>query len=81
MPADSRLIDAYGVSVQEASLTGDSVPASKDAAQVLPADTSLGDRRNSVFMGTIVSSGKATAVVTATGMKTELGRIAGMLDP
>ena len=79
VPADARLIEAFYVSVQEASLTGESVPVSKDAALLLPETTPLGDRGNSVFMGTVMAAGKATAIVTATGMQTELGSIAGML--
>ncbi|QEG22636.1 cation-translocating P-type ATPase [Mariniblastus fucicola] len=79
VPADARLIESFAVSVQEASLTGESVPGSKDAEAVLAEDTPLGDRENSVFMGTVLANGKATAVVTATGMQTELGNIAGML--
>ncbi len=79
VPADARLIEAYNVSVQEASLTGESVPVAKDASPVLPETTSLGDRQNSVFMGTVLANGKATAIVTATAMQTELGGIAGML--
>lgn len=79
VPADARLIESFNVSVQEASLTGESVPGSKDASLILPETTPLGDRQNCVFMGTIVANGKATAIVTATAMKTELGHIAGLL--
>lgn len=79
VPADARLIEAYKVSVQEASLTGESIPDDKDADLVLPETTPLGDRRNCVFMGTVLATGKATAVVTATAMQTELGSIAGLL--
>jgi Ca2+-transporting ATPase len=79
VPADARLIEAFSVSVQEASLTGESVPDSKVANIVLEEHTSLGDRQNSVFMGTVVANGKAVAIVTGTGMQTELGNIAGML--
>ncbi len=62
------------------SLTGESVPVAKDATDVLDPHTSLGDRSNMVFLGTAVAAGKADAVVVATGMATELGRIAGMLS-
>jgi len=79
VPADVRLLDAFGLSVQEAALTGESVPSSKDAQTVLAEAVSLGDRRNMAYMGTVVAAGKAKAVVVATGMQTELGRIAGML--
>ena len=79
VPADARLLEAFHVSVQEASLTGESVPVGKDSSLVLPESTPLGDRKNSVFMGTVLATGKATAIVTATAMQTELGSIAGML--
>jgi P-type Ca2+ transporter type 2C len=80
IPADARLIEAFGFRVLEATLTGESAPEEKDAAGSLDPATPLGDRRNMVFMGTIASAGKASAIVTATGMKTELGHIAGMLQ-
>ncbi len=80
IPADVRLIKGTGLRVQEASLTGESVPVAKDADASLAPNTPLGDRRNLAFMGTVVAAGKASAVVVATGMSTELGRIAGLLD-
>lgn len=80
VPADARLIESFGVTVEEASLTGESVPTGKDAHGVLDQSTPLGDRNNCLFMGTVLTNGKATAIVTATGMSTELGGIAGMLD-
>lgn len=80
VPADARLLDAHGLQAQEASLTGESVPADKTADLVLAADTPLGDRRNMVYLGTAVTAGRATAVVAATGMRTELGRIAELLQ-
>jgi Ca2+-transporting ATPase len=80
VPADARLIEAFSLRVEEAALTGESVPVDKDGARVLGEDTPLGDRRNMVYMGTVVSAGKASAVVVATGMRTELGRIAGLLQ-
>ena len=79
VPADARLIRSFGLRVQEASLTGESVPVLKNANVVLDPGTPLGDRQNMVFMGTTAAAGKADAVVIATGMDTELGRIAGML--
>jgi Ca2+-transporting ATPase len=79
IPADARLIRAFGLRVQEAPLTGESVPVSKRDDEVIEPGAALGDRRNMVFMGTTASAGKADAVVVATGMDTELGRIAGML--
>ena len=80
IPADARLLTAFGFQTQEAALTGESLPNDKEAACVLNEDASLGDRRNMVYMGTVASSGRATAVVVATGMRTELGRIAGLLQ-
>jgi len=79
IPADARLIAASALRVQEASLTGESVPVDKDAPASLGPETSLAERRNMAYMGTSATAGKASAVVVATGMATELGRIAGML--
>jgi P-type Ca2+ transporter type 2C len=79
VPADARIIRAFVCGVQEAALTGESVPVVKDAVEGLDPASPLGDRRNMVYMGTTVATGKAEAVVVATGMDTELGRIAGML--
>jgi Ca2+-transporting ATPase len=79
VPADARLLQAFGLRVEEAPLTGESVPEDKDAAAILAPDTPLGDRRNMVYWGTAVVGGKGKAVVVATGMNTELGHIAGLL--
>lgn len=80
VPADSRLIEAFELRAQESALTGESAPVDKRAGETLAAETALGDRSNMVYLGTVVSAGKALAIVTATGMATELGRIAGMLE-
>ncbi len=80
IPADARLLKAFSVRVQEAALTGESVPVDKDADCVLNESASLGDRRNMVYMGTVTAAGKASAVIVATGMNTELGHIAGLLQ-
>lgn len=80
IPADLRLIESANLKVQEASLTGESVPSEKEAEDVLPEDCPLGDRSNMVYTSAIVTYGRATGVVVATGMNTELGHIAGMLD-
>lgn len=80
VPADARLIRSFHLSVQEAALTGESVPVEKDADVVLAATTPLGERRNMVYLGTVAAAGKARALVSAVGMQTELGRIAGMLQ-
>ncbi len=78
--ADARLMEAFSLRVQESALTGESLPVDKDANCVLPRSAPLGDRRNMVYMGTVVAGGKARAVVVGTGMRTELGQIAGMLQ-
>jgi len=78
VPADARLIEAFGLAADESSLTGESVSVSKDAAATLPGDTALAERTNMVHAGTTVVRGRATAVVVATGMATELGRVAGL---
>jgi len=74
VPADGRIIDKTSLEVIEAALTGESLPVKKSIAP-LPEETALADRKNMVFMGTIISYGNCRAVVTATGRNTELGRI------
>lgn len=78
--ADCRLIDAMSLQVRESALTGESLAAHKHAQVMLPDDTPLGDRTNLLFQGTEVVHGRGTAVVTRTGMATELGRIATMIQ-
>lgn len=78
VPADARLIQSAMLQMAEASLTGESVPVPKQVA-ALAGEVALGDRRNMVFGGTAATCGRGRAVVTATGMRTEMGRIAGML--
>ena len=80
VPADIRLLDAVNLRVEEASLTGESLPVHKNAATVLDRDVPLGDRQNTAFMGTLVSYGRGRGVVTSTGMHTQLGLIARMLQ-
>ncbi|GJN63410.1 cation-translocating P-type ATPase [Faecalibacterium gallinarum] len=80
VPADLRLIDSANLKVQEASLTGESVPSEKEAEDIPPEDCPLGDRSNMAYTSAIVTYGRATGVVVATGMDTEVGNIAGMLD-
>ncbi|MFN7730905.1 MAG: cation-translocating P-type ATPase [Pirellula sp.] len=80
IPADGHLLEAYNLHVQEASLTGESAPVAKRSDVELPESTPLADRADSVFLGTSVASGKGVAVVTATGNRTEIGRIAQLLD-
>jgi Ca2+-transporting ATPase len=80
VPADARLLEAYGLLVQEAALTGESAAVEKGPAESLPAATPLGDRRSMVHAGTVVAAGRGAALVVETGMRTELGRIAGLLE-
>ncbi len=80
IPADARLLHSVSLKSEESALTGESVPAEKDYAAEIKTGASLGDRSNMVFSGCSVTYGTATAVVTATGMDTEMGRIANLLD-
>jgi Ca2+-transporting ATPase len=80
IPADLRLVEAVNLQVEEAALTGESVPVQKDAAVSLEVDIPLGDRRNSAFMGTVVSYGRGRGLVVGTGMHTQIGLIAEMLQ-
>ena len=80
VPADARLLHSAGLKSEESALTGESVPSEKDAQQPVAADAALGDRVNMVFSGCSITYGTATAVVTATGMQTEMGKIAGLLS-
>ena len=80
VPADMRLIESANLKIQEASLTGESVPAEKDADEILPQECSLGDRVNMAYSSSIVTYGRAAGVVTATGMDTQVGSIARMMD-
>ena len=80
IPADGRLLKSVSLKSEESALTGESVPSEKDAAAQVPENAPLGDRTNMVFSGCSVTYGTATAVVTATGMHTEMGKIAGLLE-
>ncbi len=80
VPADARLIHSASLKAEESALTGESVPSEKDAAAEVAADAPLGDRFNMLYSGCSITYGTATAVVTATGMKTEMGKIADLLD-
>ena len=78
VPADGRILEVTSLQVIESSLTGESMPVEK-LVQTLPEDMALADRKNMVFMGTIISQGNCRAIVTATGLGTELGRISGLM--
>ena len=79
IPADARLIEVFNLQTQEAALTGESQPVKKHTSQ-LEEKTSVADRKNMVFSGTIVVSGRAKAIVAATGMQTEIGKIAALIQ-
>ncbi|HET8707681.1 MAG TPA: HAD-IC family P-type ATPase, partial [Pseudomonadales bacterium] len=80
IPADARLFEAHAFNSVEATLTGESMPCEKQAIRPIPVDTVLADRTNMVFMGTSCVHGTGTALICATGMNTELGKIAHLLD-
>ncbi len=80
VPADARLIEAHNLEVSEASLTGESAPAQKDALSIVEYKMVINDRNNMVFMSTLVTAGSARAVVCFTGESTEIGRIANLVQ-
>jgi P-type Ca2+ transporter type 2C len=80
VPADARLLEAINLQVQEAALTGESMAVDKQVAPLAAADLPLGDRRNMVYAGTAIAYGRGRALVGATGMATEFGRVAQMLQ-
>ncbi len=80
VPADLRLIESVNLKIDEASLTGESVPVEKSAGATLAQDVPLGDRTNSAFMGSTVTYGRGMGIVIATGMQTQIGLIAEMIQ-
>ena len=79
VPADGRLLSCVGLKIDESALTGESVAVEKQSEKTFPEDTAIGDRKNLVFSSSIITAGHGIAVVTATGMQTEVGKIAGMI--
>jgi Ca2+-transporting ATPase len=80
VPADLRLVETFNLRIEEAALTGESQAAEKDARAVLAEDIPIGDQRNTAFMGTLVAYGRGRGVVISTGMLTEIGLIASMIQ-
>ncbi|MCL6579111.1 MAG: cation-translocating P-type ATPase, partial [Candidatus Bathyarchaeota archaeon] len=80
VPADARLIESIEIKADEAVLTGESTPVNKDAKAILPPEAPIGDRRNMVFTATHIIYGRGKAVVTATGMQSEFGKIAELVQ-
>jgi len=80
VPADARLIYAAGLQTQEASLTGESTPVAKSTGQIPQEEAPMGDRHNMLYMGTVAVSGKARALVVDTGTRTEIGKIAVLIQ-
>ena len=79
VPADLRLVSDNGLKIEEAALTGESVPSEKSAAFLAEGKLPVGDRKNMAYMSTSVIHGRGSGIATATGMQTEIGRIAGMI--
>ena len=80
VPADARLLHSVSLKSEESALTGESVPSEKNADAIIEENAGIGDRSNMVFSGCSITYGTATAVVTGTGMNTEMGKIAGLLE-
>lgn len=78
--ADGRLLAAANLEAEEAALTGESLPVRKLADKVYGGDVSIGDRKNMIYAGTIITRGRGRAIICGTGMHTEVGRIAGMIQ-
>ena len=79
VPADCRILEAAALKAEESALTGESVPCDKDCEVLTGEEVPLGDRKNMLYMGSSIAYGRAEAVVVATGMKTEMGKIAGAI--
>ncbi len=79
VPADCRILEAAALKAEESALTGESVPSDKESGVLSGEEVPLGDRKNMLYMGSSIAYGRAEAVVVATGMKTEMGKIAGAI--
>ncbi len=79
VPADARLLESAGLKADESAMTGESTPVDKAVGEGLPAETGLGDRTNMVIGSTVITAGRALAVITSTGMDSEVGKVAGLL--
>ena len=79
VPADARILECSRLQADESAMTGESVPVEKEARDSLPEDTPLGDQVNMLISGTLITAGRGTALVVATGMDTQMGHIAGLL--
>lgn len=80
IPADARILESSSLMVEESALTGESLPVEKDATVIIDENAPLGDRINMIYSGCLVTNGRAKALVLATGMATEMGKIAGLLN-
>ncbi|ASS77216.1 ATPase [Tumebacillus algifaecis] len=80
VPADVRILECAGLEAEEAALTGESLPVQKSILAIPDVNAALGDRKNMAYMGTMITRGKAKAIITATGMQTEMGRIADLIQ-
>ena len=80
VPADARLAEAFGLQIDESSLTGESFPVAKEAGAVLPEEAEVADRKNMVFAGTVVTKGQGRSIIIATGATTELGRVGKLAE-
>jgi len=78
VPADARLVEAFGLSTDESALTGESLPVEKNADLIFEPAAPLAERRNMVYSSTLINRGKGSAIVISTGMNSEIGQIAGM---
>ncbi len=80
VPADARLLESVNLRIQEATLTGESEPVEKEVRALPDQDLTIGDRRNMAYMGTVVTYGRGKALIVETGMHTELGKVASLLQ-